>query len=86
MFLIGGPGGGACRLALEHDDRPEAVTGIRAGWALVLSRLRTLLETGESLPVTMAMLPGRGQSFGADLDLAPVREHHPATYPQPGVS
>ncbi len=50
--------GPACRLTIEHYDLPEAMKGIRDGWVLIASRLKTLLETGESLPVDMAMLKG----------------------------
>ncbi|MHA3916467.1 ArsR/SmtB family transcription factor [Halovulum sp. GXIMD14793] len=49
---------GACRLTIEHYDLPNEMKGIRDGWVLVTSRLKTLLETGKSLDVTMDMLAG----------------------------
>jgi len=44
------PVGDSCRLRVTHDqlraDAPEALYG---GWPMVLSGLKTLLETGETL-------------------------------------
>jgi hypothetical protein len=38
------------RLVVTHDDLPaEAVEDARGGWSSVLSSLKSLLETGESL-------------------------------------
>lgn len=47
---------GACRLTVEHYDLPEGMQGIRDGWVLVFSRLKTFLETGDELNVTMQMM------------------------------
>jgi uncharacterized protein YndB with AHSA1/START domain len=42
--------GDSCRLTLTHDQlREDANIGIYGGWPQVLSGLKTLLETGESL-------------------------------------
>jgi uncharacterized protein YndB with AHSA1/START domain len=44
------PVGDSCRLTLTHDQlREDANIGIYGGWPQVLSGLKTLLETGESL-------------------------------------
>lgn len=50
------PAGESCLLTLEHYDLPEAMQGVRQGWMLILSGLKTYLETGESLGVSMDML------------------------------
>jgi DNA-binding transcriptional ArsR family regulator len=40
----------SCRLTVTHDQLPEDVNGeIYGGWPMILSGLKTLLETGESL-------------------------------------
>ncbi len=49
---------GACRLTIEHYDLPPEMAGIRNGWVLIASRLKTWLETGTSLPVTPEMMEG----------------------------
>jgi uncharacterized protein YndB with AHSA1/START domain len=58
-FEISEGDGGVCRLTVTHEleDAPEtaemvagAQEGAGGGWAFVLSDLKTLLETGESLP------------------------------------
>jgi uncharacterized protein YndB with AHSA1/START domain/DNA-binding transcriptional ArsR family regulator len=46
------PEGAVCKLTLTHDDLdPHAPSskGIREGWARILSALKTVLETGETL-------------------------------------
>lgn len=46
------PVGDACRLTLVHDDFPgetETFKSVGSGWPLVLSSLKSLLETGEGL-------------------------------------
>jgi uncharacterized protein YndB with AHSA1/START domain len=44
---------GSARLTVTHTDlSPEMLRGISAGWPAVLSSLKTLLETGASLPMT----------------------------------
>ena len=45
---------GVTRLALRHDrlePSSEMQTGITEGWPMVLSSLKSLLETGKALPV-----------------------------------
>ena len=44
------PKGGAVKLTIKHEiDRPESklITAVSGGWPLVLSNLKSLLETGE---------------------------------------
>jgi uncharacterized protein YndB with AHSA1/START domain len=44
---------GSSRLTVTHRDlTPEGLAGISAGWPAILSSLKTLLETGASLPMT----------------------------------
>ncbi|MEJ6392331.1 metalloregulator ArsR/SmtB family transcription factor [Gymnodinialimonas sp. 2305UL16-5] len=47
---------GACRLTIEHYDLPLEMQGIRDGWVLIASRLKTWLETGTAMPVTPEMM------------------------------
>jgi uncharacterized protein YndB with AHSA1/START domain len=40
----------SCRLTVTHDQLPEDANGqIYGGWPMILSGLKTLLETGETL-------------------------------------
>ena len=44
---------GLVRLTVTHDDLehdPQMLAGISGGWPMVLSNLKTLLETGRALP------------------------------------
>lgn len=44
---------GLVRLTVTHDELerdPQMLTGISGGWPMVLSNLKTLLETGRALP------------------------------------
>ena len=44
------PIGDSCRLTVTHDQLPEGVNDeVYGGWPQILSGLKTLLETGESL-------------------------------------
>jgi hypothetical protein len=44
---------GSARLTVTHSDlTPETLRNISAGWPAVLSSLKSLLETGASLPMT----------------------------------
>ncbi|AIO49160.1 SRPBCC family protein [Burkholderia cenocepacia] len=48
---------GVVKLTVTHDGLvpgSEMDRGIRGGWPVVLSSLKTLLETGQALPFTMA--------------------------------
>jgi uncharacterized protein YndB with AHSA1/START domain/DNA-binding transcriptional ArsR family regulator len=50
------PRGNACKLTATHElaGAPGTATSVRGGWPLVLSGLKTLLETGEPLEVASA--------------------------------
>ena len=51
------PVGDSCRLTLTHDQlREDANIAIHGGWPQVLSGLKTLLETGESLTTHGSLL------------------------------
>jgi hypothetical protein len=44
--------GGFCKLTLVHDQlegAPKTAASVSGGWMVVLSGLKTLLETGEPL-------------------------------------
>jgi uncharacterized protein YndB with AHSA1/START domain len=44
------PVGTSCRLTVTHDELPDdANSEVYGGWPMILSGLKTLLETGESL-------------------------------------
>jgi hypothetical protein len=44
------PVGTSCRLTVTHDElREDANAELYGGWPMILSGLKTLLETGESL-------------------------------------
>lgn len=44
------PVGSSCRLAVTHDQLPEGANSeLFGGWSMILSGLKTLLETGELL-------------------------------------
>ncbi|MEO8757340.1 MAG: metalloregulator ArsR/SmtB family transcription factor [Devosia sp.] len=45
--------GETCRLTLTHYDAASAMAGAETGWPLVLSGLKTFLETGRPLNVPM---------------------------------
>ena len=56
--------GGACLLRLTHDDFDGETSTYRSvgnGWTLILSGIKTLLETGEalSIPEPVATAAGR---------------------------
>jgi len=55
------PVGDSCRLTVTHDQLPEGVNNeIYGGWPQILSGLKTLLETGESLTTPGSLLYARG--------------------------
>jgi uncharacterized protein YndB with AHSA1/START domain len=59
------PVGDSCRLTVIHDQLPEAAHGeIYGGWPMILSGLKTLLETGELL-TTPGSLMYSGAGAGA---------------------
>lgn len=45
---------GAVKLTVLHEELDDAMyKGVSAGWPAILSSLKTLLETGEAMPMTM---------------------------------
>jgi uncharacterized protein YndB with AHSA1/START domain len=47
----------SCRLTVVHDQlRPDGNGEIYGGWPMILSRLKTLLETGETLTTPGSLL------------------------------
>jgi uncharacterized protein YndB with AHSA1/START domain len=51
------PVGDSCRLLVTHDQLREGANGeIYGGWPMILSGLKTLLETGESLTTPGSLL------------------------------
>lgn len=56
------PVGDSCRLTVVHDRLPaDARPELYGGWPMVLSGLKTLLETGELLTTPGSLLYMRGQ-------------------------
>ncbi len=54
------PVGDSCRLTVTHDQLPEGGSeAIYGGWPMVLSGLKTLLETGETLTTPGSQLYGQ---------------------------
>jgi uncharacterized protein YndB with AHSA1/START domain len=50
------PVGSSCRLTVTHDQLPEDAEGeLYGGWPMILSGLKTLLETGELLDTPGSM-------------------------------
>jgi uncharacterized protein YndB with AHSA1/START domain len=57
------PVGDSCRLTVVHDELPEdASDEVYGGWTMILSGLKTLLETGEDLttPATLRFAEASG--------------------------
>jgi uncharacterized protein YndB with AHSA1/START domain/DNA-binding transcriptional ArsR family regulator len=55
------PVGDSCRLTVVHDQMPEGVNEqIYGGWPMILSGLKTLLETGEDLTTPGSLMYARG--------------------------
>jgi uncharacterized protein YndB with AHSA1/START domain len=55
LFELEPTGDYVVALKLTHDDfapGSEMLKGVRDGWPMILSNLKTLLETGETLPFT----------------------------------
>lgn len=50
------PAGAAVKLTVTHEGfapDSEMLKGVSSGWPAILSNLKTLLETGETLPLDM---------------------------------
>jgi len=62
-FLIE-PHDGIVRLTVTHENLPntEMLNGISRGWPAILANLKSLLETGETLPAAPREMPVTGDS------------------------
>jgi uncharacterized protein YndB with AHSA1/START domain len=59
------PVGDSCRLVVTHDQlREGANEELYGGWPMILSGLKTLLETGENLTTPGSLQYGQGQDQG----------------------
>jgi uncharacterized protein YndB with AHSA1/START domain len=59
------PVGDSCRLVVTHDQLGEdAGDELYGGWPMILSGLKTLLETGEDLTTPGSLQYGRGEDQG----------------------
>ena len=66
------PVGTSCQLTVIHDRLPEDASGeLYGGWPMILSGLKTLLETGENLDT-----PGSLRYAGAAQSALPAHEHN----------
>ncbi|HEY5198758.1 MAG TPA: metalloregulator ArsR/SmtB family transcription factor [Solirubrobacteraceae bacterium] len=55
------PVGDSCQLTVTHDQLPEGVNSqIYGGWPMILSGLKTLLETGETLTTPGSLMYAGG--------------------------
>ena len=52
------PVGDSCHLTVTHDQLPEGIGALWGGWPMVLSGLKTWLETGEELTTPGSLLYG----------------------------
>jgi uncharacterized protein YndB with AHSA1/START domain len=60
------PVGDSCRLTLTHDQLPEnANAALYGGWPMILSGLKTLLETGETLTTPGSLMYAQGPTSAA---------------------
>lgn len=51
----------SCRLTVTHDQLPESASGqLYGGWPMILSGLKTLLETGETLTTPGSLMYAQG--------------------------
>lgn len=55
------PVGTSCRLTVIHDQLPaDASAQLYGGWPMILSGLKTLLETGEDLDTPGSLMYAEG--------------------------
>ena len=61
------PVGDSCRLTVTHDQLPaDADSQLYGGWPMILSGLKTWLETGEELTTPGSLLYGSSTTTGDD--------------------
>lgn len=59
--------GDSCRLSVTHDQlREDANSELYGGWPMILSGLKTLLETGETLTTPGSLRYSRGPEASSD--------------------
>jgi uncharacterized protein YndB with AHSA1/START domain len=59
------PIGDSCRLTVTHDELREGANNeLYGGWPMILSGLKTLLETGELLTTPGSLRYSEGAAFG----------------------
>ncbi|HEY1854425.1 MAG TPA: SRPBCC family protein [Solirubrobacterales bacterium] len=59
------PVGSSCRLQVTHDQLGEAANNqLWGGWPMILSGLKTLLETGELLDTPGSLMYAKAESWG----------------------
>jgi uncharacterized protein YndB with AHSA1/START domain len=57
----------SCQLRVTHDQLdPEANNEIWGGWPMILSGLKTLLETGEDLTTPASLMYASSQAWGGE--------------------
>jgi uncharacterized protein YndB with AHSA1/START domain len=60
------PVGDSCRLCVTHDQLPEGANSeLFGGWPMILSGLKTLLETGELLTTPGSLRYSGGADWGS---------------------
>ncbi len=60
------PVGDSCRLLVTHDQLPEGANSeLYGGWPMILSGLKTLLETGELLDTPGSLRYSGGADWGS---------------------
>jgi uncharacterized protein YndB with AHSA1/START domain len=60
------PVGDSCRLLVTHDQLPEGANSeLFGGWPMILSGLKTLLETGELLDTPGSLRYAGGADWGS---------------------
>ena len=60
------PVGTSCRLTVVHDQIPDGASAeLWGGWPMILSGLKTLLETGDLLDTPGSLMYAQGSDAGA---------------------
>ena len=60
------PVGDSCRLTVTHNQLPEGANSeLYGGWSMILSGLKTLLETGEELTTPGSLRYSGGADWGS---------------------
>jgi uncharacterized protein YndB with AHSA1/START domain len=63
------PVGTSCRLTVTHDELNEGANDeLYGGWPMILSGLKTLLETGDLLDTPGSLMVAEAQAKGGEMD------------------